>query len=156
MPSLVGSEMCIRDRTWPARFRSPRLSFGDQYRAYLRGQLTIHKNEFKVNRVWRGCSHLINYSDRLEVRKGKAQSARNQISNQKNTLVEPSPAKAKTTIDRHRTTNSKRLFEKHREANTLNHLLYDRRQSTTTYKRQRKSPDPNVPLIDKYKIYCSR
>ncbi|CAM9567665.1 unnamed protein product, partial [Laminaria digitata] len=48
------------------RFDIITFSFGDQYRAYLRGQLTIHKNEFKVNRVWRGCSHLINYSDRLE------------------------------------------------------------------------------------------
>ncbi|CAM9704783.1 unnamed protein product, partial [Ectocarpus fasciculatus] len=41
-------------------------SFGDQYRAYLRGQLTIHKNKVDVNRVWRRCSHLTNYSERLE------------------------------------------------------------------------------------------
>ncbi|CAM9110423.1 unnamed protein product [Ectocarpus sp. 13 AM-2016] len=41
-------------------------SFGDQYRAYLRGQLTIHKNKFDVNRVWTRCSHLTNYSERLE------------------------------------------------------------------------------------------
>lgn len=43
-------------------------SFGDQYRAYLRGQLTIHKNDYHVNRIWRGCTHLTNYSERLEVR----------------------------------------------------------------------------------------
>lgn len=42
-------------------------SFGDQYRAYLRGQLTIHKNRPHVNRVWMRCSHLTHYSERLEV-----------------------------------------------------------------------------------------
>ncbi|CAB1119182.1 unnamed protein product [Ectocarpus sp. CCAP 1310/34] len=36
------------------------------FRAYLRGQLTIHKNKVDVNRVWRRCSHLTNYSERLE------------------------------------------------------------------------------------------
>ncbi|CAM9650238.1 unnamed protein product, partial [Scytosiphon promiscuus] len=41
-------------------------SFGDQYRAYLRGQLTIHKNRPDVNRVWRRCRHLTNYSERIE------------------------------------------------------------------------------------------
>lgn len=42
-------------------------SFGDQHRAYLRGQLTIHKNDPKVNRIWKGCEHLRHYTDRLEV-----------------------------------------------------------------------------------------
>lgn len=40
-------------------------SFGDNFRFYMRGQLTIHKNNDYVNNLWRGCSHLSNLSDRL-------------------------------------------------------------------------------------------
>ncbi|CAM9865198.1 unnamed protein product [Ectocarpus sp. 12 AP-2014] len=41
-------------------------SFGDQQRAYLRGQLTVHKSTHKVNHIWRGCPHLSNYYRRIE------------------------------------------------------------------------------------------
>jgi len=33
-------------------------SFGDNNRLYLRGQLTIHKNNNVVNNIWRGCRYL--------------------------------------------------------------------------------------------------
>lgn len=33
-------------------------SFGDNNRLYLRGQLTIHKNNNVVNNIWRGCKYL--------------------------------------------------------------------------------------------------
>ncbi|CAM9225368.1 unnamed protein product, partial [Hapterophycus canaliculatus] len=41
-------------------------SFGDQQRAYLRGQLTVHKSTPKVNHIWRNCPHLSNYLRRIE------------------------------------------------------------------------------------------
>ncbi|CAM9986485.1 unnamed protein product, partial [Scytosiphon promiscuus] len=41
-------------------------SFGDQHRAYLRGQLTVHKSIPKVNGIWRNCPHLSNYLRRIE------------------------------------------------------------------------------------------
>ncbi|CAN0276732.1 unnamed protein product [Pylaiella littoralis] len=41
-------------------------SFGDQQRAYLRGQLTVHKNTPEVNKIWRACTHLSNYMKRIE------------------------------------------------------------------------------------------
>lgn len=44
-------------------------SFGDQNRAYLRGQLTVHKTIDKVNRVWRRCRHLSYFLERIEVSK---------------------------------------------------------------------------------------
>lgn len=43
-------------------------SFGDQQRAYLRGQLTVHKSIHKVNHIWRSCPHLSSYYRRIEVR----------------------------------------------------------------------------------------
>lgn len=53
--------------SFPLSCASASSSFGDQYRAYLRGQLTIHKNRLDVNRIWRRCSHLTSYAERLEV-----------------------------------------------------------------------------------------
>lgn len=44
-----------------------RVSFGDQNRAYLRGQLTVHKNIPRVNEVWRHCPHLSKFMQRIEV-----------------------------------------------------------------------------------------
>jgi hypothetical protein len=41
-------------------------SFGDNFRFYMRGQLTIHKNKDYTNNLWRGCSHLSYLSDRLQ------------------------------------------------------------------------------------------
>ncbi|CAM9638855.1 unnamed protein product, partial [Phaeothamnion confervicola] len=41
-------------------------SFGDQNRAYLRGQLTVHRNEHHINNVWRKCPHLTSYDKRVE------------------------------------------------------------------------------------------
>ena len=40
-------------------------SFGDSYRMYLRGQLTVHRNTPYVNNIWRGCTHLSDISSRL-------------------------------------------------------------------------------------------
>ena len=42
-------------------------SFGDSYRIYLRGQLTIHKNNPIINNLWRKCDHLSNLSKRLDI-----------------------------------------------------------------------------------------
>ena len=41
------------------------ISFGDSYRFYLRGQLTIHKNNERVNEIWRECEHLSQFGNRL-------------------------------------------------------------------------------------------
>ena len=44
--------------------------FGDQDRVYLRGQFTFHKNNDKINQLWRGCEYLseadIRYSKLLK------------------------------------------------------------------------------------------
>ena len=44
--------------------------FGDQDRVYLRGQFTFHKNNDKINQLWRGCDYLseadVRYSKLLE------------------------------------------------------------------------------------------
>lgn len=50
-------------------------SFGDQQRAYLRGQLTVHKSIHKVNHIWRDCPHLSNYYRRIEVRLSRSGSS---------------------------------------------------------------------------------
>ncbi|CAM9662889.1 unnamed protein product, partial [Choristocarpus tenellus] len=42
-------------------------SFGDQHRAYLRGQLTVHKNTPRINRLWRDCSHLGKFTNRVQM-----------------------------------------------------------------------------------------
>jgi hypothetical protein len=42
------------------------LSFGDTYRMYLRGQLTIHRNTPLVNTLWRRCSHLDQLGKRVK------------------------------------------------------------------------------------------
>jgi len=41
-------------------------SFGDNYRMYIRGQLSIHRNDPFINNLWRSCSHLSRYGDRLK------------------------------------------------------------------------------------------
>lgn len=41
-------------------------SFGDNYRLYMRGQLTVHKNIPFVNNLWRECTHLSEYNKRLK------------------------------------------------------------------------------------------
>ncbi|CAN0325218.1 unnamed protein product, partial [Discosporangium mesarthrocarpum] len=41
-------------------------SFGDQSRAYLRGQLTVHKNTPEINSIWRRCPHLSDYPTRIK------------------------------------------------------------------------------------------
>lgn len=33
-------------------------SYGDQYRVYIRGQFTFHKNNDKINNIWRSCDYL--------------------------------------------------------------------------------------------------
>jgi hypothetical protein len=40
-------------------------SFGDNYRVYLRGQLTIHRNDAFINNLWRRCEHLRNIKNRV-------------------------------------------------------------------------------------------
>lgn len=42
-------------------------SFGDQNRAYLRGQLTVQKISRKVDSIWRHCHHLSDYAYRIDV-----------------------------------------------------------------------------------------
>jgi hypothetical protein len=47
-------------------------SYGDNYRLYMRGQLTVHKNNHHINRLWQGCSHLSKFNTRLrDYRHGK-------------------------------------------------------------------------------------
>jgi hypothetical protein len=40
--------------------------FGDAYRMYMRGQLTIHKNNPYINNLWRSCEYLSLLGDRLD------------------------------------------------------------------------------------------
>lgn len=40
-------------------------SFGDSYRLYMRGQLTIHRNHPNINNLWRKCDHLSSIKQRL-------------------------------------------------------------------------------------------
>ena len=40
-------------------------SFGDSYRFYLRGQLTIHRNDPYINALWKRCEHLRLIGERL-------------------------------------------------------------------------------------------
>lgn len=40
-------------------------SFGDQNRLYLRGQFTFHKNNEKINQLWRSCEYLSQMDQRL-------------------------------------------------------------------------------------------
>lgn len=40
-------------------------SFGDNFRMYMRGQLTIHRNDPFINNLWRSCEHLSQLNDRL-------------------------------------------------------------------------------------------
>lgn len=41
-------------------------SFGDNFRFYMRGQLTIHRNDPYINNLWRSCSHLSQINKRLK------------------------------------------------------------------------------------------
>lgn len=41
------------------------ISFGDNYRYYMRGQLTVHRNDPYVNNIWRTCTHLSDFKSRL-------------------------------------------------------------------------------------------
>lgn len=40
-------------------------SFGDNYRLYMRGQLTIHRNSDEINSIWRKCRHFTSLFERL-------------------------------------------------------------------------------------------
>jgi hypothetical protein len=40
-------------------------SYGDNYRCYLRGQLTIHRNDEAINNLWKECTHLSQFYSRL-------------------------------------------------------------------------------------------
>jgi len=39
--------------------------YGDQYRLYMRGQLTVHRNNDKVNLLWRSCDYLSKMDERF-------------------------------------------------------------------------------------------
>ncbi len=41
-------------------------SYGDQRRLYLRGQFTFHKNNDKVNKIWRDCRYLRDLDERFD------------------------------------------------------------------------------------------
>jgi hypothetical protein len=43
------------------------LTFGDNNRLYMRGQLTVHKNNAMVRELWRGCDYLTRIGKRLEM-----------------------------------------------------------------------------------------
>lgn len=43
------------------------VTFGDPYILYLRGQLTIHRNDDKINNLWRLCDHFVNVTGRLSL-----------------------------------------------------------------------------------------
>lgn len=48
--------------------------YGDQSRAYLRGQFTFHRNHPRINLLWRDCDYLSNLDTRLaDAFRGKAQ-----------------------------------------------------------------------------------
>ena len=53
-------------------------AFGDNYRYYMRGQLTIHKNNEKMKNIWRRCIHLSTFKKRLAqaMKNGKPFSVR--------------------------------------------------------------------------------
>jgi hypothetical protein len=40
-------------------------NFGDTFVIYMRGQLTIHKNQAHVNNIWKNCIHYHNITNRL-------------------------------------------------------------------------------------------
>lgn len=39
--------------------------FGDQDRIYLRGQFTFHKNDERINQLWRSCRYLSDMDERF-------------------------------------------------------------------------------------------
>ena len=41
-------------------------SYGDQHRLYLRGQFTFHKNNHRINNIWRACQYLSEMDLRYE------------------------------------------------------------------------------------------
>ena len=41
-------------------------SFGDSWRLYMRGQLTIHRNIPFINNIWKHCTHLSQIGERIE------------------------------------------------------------------------------------------
>lgn len=43
------------------------LSFGDSNRMYLRGQLTIFRNEHFINNLWRKCTYFTTILKRMEI-----------------------------------------------------------------------------------------
>lgn len=63
---LVGSMQKLINRQMLKDYDIYTSSFGDNSRFYLRGQLTIHKNNAYVNNVWRNCDHLGNLNARLD------------------------------------------------------------------------------------------
>ena len=63
---LVGSMHKLINRQMLEEYDIYTSSFGDNSRFYLRGQLTIHKNNAYVNNVWRNCDHLSDLNGRLE------------------------------------------------------------------------------------------
>lgn len=41
-------------------------SFGDTFRLYMRGQLTLHRNTREINELWKGCHHFTHLHERLD------------------------------------------------------------------------------------------
>jgi hypothetical protein len=42
------------------------LTFGDNNRLYMRGQMTVHKNKLSVNSLWKECAYLSHIGTRME------------------------------------------------------------------------------------------
>lgn len=64
---LIGSMHKLIDHQILNEYDIYTSSFGDNSRLYLRGQLTVHKNNAYVNNVWRNCRHLTDLNDRLNL-----------------------------------------------------------------------------------------
>lgn len=48
-----------------ARYDVVTLAFGDNYRMYMRGQMTIHRHDDYISNLWRECVHLSSFGARL-------------------------------------------------------------------------------------------
>lgn len=63
--TLLGRINKIIDRTMLNSYDIVTTSFGDIYVVYMRGQLTIHKNQPDINKIYQVCNHFLNITNRL-------------------------------------------------------------------------------------------
>jgi hypothetical protein len=65
MDQLVGRVERLFSREKLSKHDVLTSSYGDNYRLYMRGQLTIYRNTHQINRLWRECMHLRDFNRRL-------------------------------------------------------------------------------------------